>query len=381
MNAKSDLFIWGDNWWFENNKAWFVWGVENVLCCVDLVTTRCDLLRYIPDKATSKFRLTPYCIKYQDDIYCMPSYGKSVWVYNTTNYAFDEICIDNPDEISIGIQAFWIYENKIYAVSNDMKQIIEINHYTKKVDNCYQICKKGVLTQSIKVDSFIYSLNGESGEIYQFDLTKKNFRMYKLPQIGKKYFTMCHDGEKFWLSGYCKEVYIWDSLTNKINIVNGFPRDFGIYDFTEETDGKANCIASEYKRFAFIHSVTLGENIWFIPYITNKIIYVNKYTYQIHTFEVNEEDETKESILSRRNLWYKYLLEYVKDERYLGLYSIKNNCMMEIDTVKMTYEYRSYDCKIGNKCVQDYIRIYGNIFGEQISAWRQKVFEIGRAHV
>ena len=186
---------------------------------------------------------------------------------------------------------------------------------------------------------------------------------------------MCHDGEKFWLSGYCKEVYIWDSLTNKINIVNGFPRDFGIYDFTEETDGKANCIASEYKRFAFIHSVTLGENIWFIPYITNKIIYVNKYTYQIHTFEVNEEDETKESILSRRNLWYKYLLEYVKDERYLGLYSIKNNCMMEIDTVKMTYEYRSYDCKIGNKCVQDYIRIYGNIFGEQISAWRQKVFE------
>ena len=78
--------------WFSNYKVW--------------------LLRYIPDKATSKFRLTPYCIKYQDDIYCMPSYGKSVWVYNTTNYAFDEICIDNPDEISIGIQAFWIYENK-----------------------------------------------------------------------------------------------------------------------------------------------------------------------------------------------------------------------------------------------------------------------------
>ena len=373
MKENNELFVWGDNWWIENEEAWFVWGMKNILCYVNMNSGKGKFFKLIPDMSKSLFRLTPYCIKYNDDIYCMPVYGKSIWIYNINCCRFDEICINGSNSILLNIRDFWKFDNKIYMVSNGLGQILEIDPSVKKIENCYCIHNVGEITKSVKVGVSIFSLFGESGDIYQFDLVKKEVFLYKLPDIRRKFSTFCFDGKNFWLSGFRKEIYVWDKEENKVTILDNFPKEFGIYDFSKETDGVANCIIDEYEKSTFAYSTVVEEKVWFIPYCTNKILYVNKCTYQLYVFEIDEERETKESILERSSLGYKYLLNYVKDNRYIGLFSIKNQSVLEIDSVELKYKYKQFDYHISERLIKECFDLYNGVFYEG-DVWNRVVY-------
>ena len=74
--------------------------------------------------------------------------------------------------------------------------------------------------------------------------------------------------------------------------------------------------------------------------------------------------ETKESLLARESLSSKYIVEYIREDRYLGLFSIKNNYIVEIDTFNKSVEI--IYCTIGKKCLSDVINIIceKNVFDE-----------------
>lgn len=108
----------------------------------------------------------------------------------------------------------------------------------------------------------------------------------------------------------------------------------------------------------------MGDSFWFIPFQTNQILFTDKGSSDILPFEIDEEVETKESILGRESLLSKYIVEYIREDRYLGLFSIKNSCMLEIDTLNKSVEMRY--CTMGKKCLRDVINIIceKNIFYE-----------------
>lgn len=376
MKSNNDLFIWGDNWWIEGDKAWFVWGMENILFCLDLNTGKCESAVCIPDDDSNKFRLTPYCVKYGKYIFCMPGLGKCIWVYDLECQNFSRIGIDNPDKCQLAFE-FWVWEDKLFAISSgELRKILEINISKKEIDHYYTICEEGRLARSVMAGNAIYILSVESNRIYQFDLKTKAIKTHTLPDIEGKLWTICFDGEKFWLSGYQKEVYVWNPNTNRINLITDFPKGFGVYDFTKETTtGEADCISENYEYHMFNFSVSAGNKIWFIPYNANKILYADKEIQELHSFEIDEENETKESIMARTSLGYKYLLSYLKDDRYLGLFSIKNNCMLEIDTVEMRYTYKRYDYCIGidANCLKEYVKQRNGILSEGI-LWHRNVY-------
>lgn len=377
MKSNDCLFVWGDNWWIEGDKAWFVWGMENILFCINMSTGKCELAVCIPDDNPTKFRLTPYCVKCGKYIFCMPGLGRSIWAYDLECQNFSKIDIDNPDKGQLGFE-FWVWENKLFAVSSgELRKILEINISKKKIDNYYTICTEGKLARSVMEGNAIYILSVEADRIYQFDLKTKAMRTYILPDIKGKLWTICFDGEKFWLSGFQKEIYVWDQNTNMINTITDFPEGFGVYDFTRETaTGEADCMSENYEYHMFNFSVLAGNKVWFIPYNANKILYADKGMHELHSFDIDEENETKESIMARTSLGYKYLLGYVKDDRYLGLFSIKNNCMLEIDAVEMRYSYKRYDycAGIGNDCLKAYAKQRDGIFYEGV-LWHRNVYK------
>ena len=377
MKNNDDLFIWGDNWWIESDRAWFVWGMENILLCIDLITRKCESAVCIPDDNPKKFRLTPYCIKYDKYIFCLPGLGESIWVYDLEDQYFSKIDIDNPNKGQMGFE-FWVWEDKLFAVSTgELRKILEINIVQKKIDNYYTICEEGRLARSVMVNNAIYILSAESNMVYQFDLKTKAIKTHTLPDIDGKLWTICFDGEEFWLSGFQKEVYVWNPNTNMINLITNFPKGFGVYDFTKETTtGEVDCVSEKYEYHVFNFSVAAGNRIWFIPYNANKILYADKGMHELHSFEIDEENETKESIMARTSLGYKYLLGYLKDDRYLGLFSIKNNCMLEIDTVEMRYAYKRYDYCTGidDNCLKEYAKQRGSIFYEA-NLWHRSVYK------
>lgn len=371
MKNKFSIFPWSDNWWVENDEAWFVLGAKNILCRFNLNTNKCKLLAGIPDLSKSKFRLTSYCMKYKNDIYCMPVCGKSIWIYNLENNNFLEIHVDNAPEEGLDIYDFWEHKGRIFAVSIRLKKIIEINVIKRKIENYYDLCREDSITRSVKAGTAIYSLSGTEEKIYRFDLDTKEETAYQLPRIGRRFNTIAFDGNNFWMGGYRKEIYLWNEKKNTVDIYSGFPSGFGMYSFEEDTDSEVDYPSDGSEVPAFLHSVAAGKYIWFIPFQTNKIIYINKECHKPYAFEIAEEIENKESLSERTELKAKYLLEYVKDNRYIGLFSIKNNRIVEIDAVGLTYKW--YDYRFDDGCLELYAMLTENVFYEK-DVWDRQLY-------
>ncbi len=371
MENNFNIFPWSDNWWIESNKAWFVIGTRNILCCYNMDGDICEFMIDIPDESWPKFRLTSRCMKYQNDIYCLPVDGGSIWVYSMEEDRFSEIAIANPHKEPLSIHDLWKYDDKIYAVSIGLKQIIEINTKEKKIENYYILCKEGGIARSTKAGTFIYCLAETSEKIYRFDLITRGVKEYKLPNIGRKYNTICFDGKDFWIGGYHKEIYVWNEVENKIEICSDFPEKFGIYSFEENTDDEVDYIADCYSIPAFMNSVAVGEYIWFIPFQTNKIVYADKGNHKLYAFEIAEESENRESLLGRAVFKAKYIFEYVRENRYLGLFSTKNNQIVEIDTEQLIYKWCDY--RIDDSAIRKYVGLVNNVFYES-DVWDKEIF-------
>lgn len=363
MEYSNNTFIWSDNWWIEDNKAWFVDGMNNILFCLDLDTHMCELAIKIPDENSSTFRLTPICIKCGKDILCIPAKGKSIWVFNLDNCKFTEIVIDGLDNFQWAFD-FWLYKDKVFAIARLTNKILEVNISQRKIDNYHIICENDLIAASVRVDDSIYSVSEQSGKLYRFDLLTYNVETYFISGIEKKLAAICFDGKQFWLSGYSKEIYRWNKEENCITKLDEFPENFGVYNFRGNSDDVIDYETVEYEYPAFLNLVAVDEYIWCIPFETNKIIYVDKQTNEMKVLEIDDGVETKESIL---NIYHhcpghKYLLEYVRDNRYLGVFSLEHDRVLEIDAKKLTYEWHDY--YIGDRCMRQCAEIKMNTFFE-----------------
>lgn len=350
--GKWDIFLGSDNWWIENEKAWFVEVTNNMLCCLDLITNECELMVKIPDTNINTFRLTPYCVKYGTNIFCLPGCGECVWVYDLECRQFSQINIDNRGKIQLSLD-FWVYDSRLFAVAGELKKIIEINLCQKKIDNYYTILKESRWTRSVRVGDEIYCLQTKMNRIYCFNLGTKKTKNYFLPNsecVESNLYTINYDGKQFWLSGYGKEICVWNKENNTLKIIDEFPRNFGIYNFNNNDKAILDYKTRVYDLPTFLFSVVVAGNIWFIPFQTNEIICVNTLDYRLFEFVINEEDETKESLcLEKRGIAAKYFLECVRHDRYIVLYSIKNKRILEIDAKKFTYRWMDY--QLGSGCL------------------------------
>lgn len=372
MQNKFGIFPWSDNWWIEENEAWFVLGARNILCCFDLKENRYKLIVNIPDSSKPKFRLTSYCMKYNNDIYCMPVCGKNVWVYSIEYDSFYKIHIEDAPEEGLDIYDFWEYESRMFAVSIKLKRIIEIDMEKRKIANYYELCKEDSITRSIKVGMAIYSLSGTSERMYSFDLNTKEVIVYQLPNVGTRFNTITFDGKDFWMGGYRQEIYLWNKEKNILDVYSDFPLGFGVYSFQEENNNKVDYLADGFEMPPFLHSIAVGEYVWFIPFQTNKIVYVDKKYHKLYAFEIAEEIESKESLLERTELKTKFLLEYVRCNRYIGLYSTKNNSILEIDTAQLTYKW--YENSFDDGCLYSYAMLIDNVFYEE-DEWDRHLYQ------
>ncbi len=363
MKNSDNTFVWSDNWCIEDNKAWFIDGMQNILFCLDLDTHVCERAIEIPDKNPKKFRLTPICVKCGSDIVCMPGFGNSIWIYNLDCCRFTEINIDNLDKFQCFFDC-WVYGDKVFAIARLTNKMLEINVRQRKIENYHIICENDLIAASVRVDDSIYCVSERSGKVYRLDLSTYHVETYFITGIGKKLASICFDGKQFWLSGYCKEIYIWNKEENRITKLDEFPEAFGVYNYRGNSDDVIDYKAVEYEYPAFLNLIAVGEYIWCIPFETNKIIYVDKHTNEIKVLEIDDGIDTNERILAiyRHCPGHKYLLEYVKDNRYLGVFSLEHDRVLEIDAKKLTYEWHDY--YIGDRCMRQCAEIKMNMFCE-----------------
>ena len=346
MLGQQNEYLWGDKWGVENSRAWFVTGKFNVLISVDMATDQFKIVAALPG-GLNVFRQNSNCIKCENTIFCMPDKGNCIWCFDLFTKEFQKIEIINPEYLSVGIGDFWRCEGIIWAVSGGLKQILEIDIKKKKVVGYYKITTQEDenIAKCAKDRNYIYITSASKGRIYIFNIEKRELKVQELSVVKDGLRTISVDGEKIWLSGYKKEIYMWNQKKNKVEFLNDFPLNFGIYNLDGKEKPLLDCEATKYDTFTFLESIDLGGYIWLIPFQTSQILYINKDTNEINTFEIEGEDEDS---IKNREMNCKYVLQYVYNDRYIGLYSIKNKVVYEIDVYTMELSIRMFTIDLEN---------------------------------
>ena len=173
-------------------------------------------------------------------------------------------------------------------------------------------------------------------------MDSKRNTLYSILDEETKLTSICFDGEQFWMSGYRKQIYIWNKKNNSVRIVENFPKIFGSYLFSEEKDEILDCEPNEYDVQLFCQLKLAGNYIWAIPYRTNFVLYIHKDTLEIQMMFIEDEDETKESLMRKGRRPFKFFWQYLRNDRFIGIFSLKNNCILEIDSECLEARRRKY---------------------------------------
>lgn len=323
--------LWSDNWWIEGNRGWFVAGEINALFEVDLIEEKCQFLSLLPIEEIYEFRFYPRCIKFLDKIICIPDRGSCFLIYNLNHKNWKKILINNPNKVRIGICDFWIKREMLWCVSKGLKQIIRVNLENEDIEEIQNIDIESdiELSGSIMIGKNIYVISAKQPEIYIFKEETKSIEVIKLEEIKGNLLSISYDGQRFWLSGFKNEIYIWDKDKNKVEIINKFPDGFGTYKINGEKRNKWNG-----KEYIFLSHIHLDGKIFLISKYANQILCINKDNYSVNLLVIENEEQAPEEV-EKQTLSHKYLFEYIRDDRYIGIYSLKNQEIFEIDAYEL----------------------------------------------
>lgn len=343
-------YIWSNNWCLDNDRAWFIAGAVNILFCLDLNTKKTRVVDKIPADNPLGFRQHPTCVKVSDLIICLPDHGRDIWCYHIYDGSWTRIPLEAPDKIRVGCYNFWTFFDKLYVISTGLKKIIEVDIKSETVINYYDIClsKEKILYESTFADGCIYTVCSFPVNIYKFNCKSKQIEKYELHEINDEIHTLCFDGEKFWLSGRRKKIYIWRERTGEIKTLSELPKEFGVWNFSGKYNQLLNFGQDIKDTRLFFTSIAMGKHVWFIPFHSNEILLADQNTYEIKTFFLENEGQV-EYDMKNQLLRHKYLLECVTDNRYIILFSLKNTWIVKIDTQTLCYSILDFtldaECK------------------------------------
>lgn len=340
----NNLALWSDGWWIEDKQAWFIQSEMGILCSYSFDDGTCNFVAVIPDKEKCVFRKYIHCIKVNSDIYLLPDTGTSILCYSLKNNVWTDIKIENANKSRLACRYFLKKENNIYILSNGLKKIIQLDLFKRQIVRYYSLpeYQNDVLGAAFVALDKIFVVSSVYPQIYIFDCSKLEVIVCKLSSIiDDNLWTVCYQNKNIWLSGKKKKIYRWDMVLGEVNIYESFPSDFGIYNFSNNYNKTVDCEMQKFDVPAFVDSIQISKYIWFIPFQTNKIIYLDLETNLMNEFEIEDEEEIGAS-LKNRFLNHKYLLEYVRDKRYIGLFSVKNEHVIEIDVELLTYRILTF---------------------------------------
>ncbi len=330
-------FVASDGWDIKGDTAWFT-GIEyNAIFKTNLQTLECEIVCQLPVDDLWAARVNPICIKLEDYIVCLPSLNSSIYLYNIKDNSFQELHIDMPEKVSPDILHYW-YDIKlecVFAFSRGLQRVLTIDIKNQKVLLSDRINEHINARYAIRVEQYLWLPNSLDNRIFSYNLYTGEINEYLLSNVKGRLYAICYDGAYFWITGNRREIYRWKKGDDLVSIINDFPDEFYEYTIYEENMG---FMKETFNEVPFVYCVYCSNSIWCIPYQTNMILGIDKDTHAICGIDGGE---TAGDILNRVYN-HKYLLEYIREDRYIGLFSLCENCIFELDTQKYKMEKRDY---------------------------------------
>lgn len=324
---------WSDNWSIWENKAYFVGGHDNRLYEVDMESQKyycIGVLTGIPE-----FRGNPICRRIDDRIILFPDIGKELLIFSMSNSGVKHISLDKENQERFSIHFSWVDGGKLYFVSDNVSVIYVVDLAKEQLERIIKINEEHELLNGYEtnvVKDVLYVGAANKGVIYAVNLINDTIMTYEINELSSGIGTLRFDGDAFWITGKKKELIKWKPGETS-QIIEGYSDCFGIYtNWISSFNTLIDNHVSEASNYLFRQSCLMGDYIWLIPFIASKIVRIDLKNGLVSSFDMPESEDDLTGLDGEWvDMCIKYVLEYYRENRYLGVYSIKTNRMFEID--------------------------------------------------
>lgn len=337
-----------DNWWLEGDKAYICASSIAAIFCLDMATLQCHFLAWIPDCPLKGYRINSYCRKYKNKIFCIPYDTQWILHYDLEQKVWGKIEIGFKGKLVVCMDDENTVDAKVWLMERGGRTIYQVDLEKEIVEKKYVIPKdKSVFTGFyVLVQNSLYCTAGNG--IHCIDIHDGNVITYTVTDEDIELYTICYDGYNFWLSGNCETIYIWRAQEGIIKTV----------EFCEKND----VFLKDIPLFGI--SMVGGQYVWHIPLQYNSpVLYIDKEDYRVGVLERKED-------YARSGGIFKYGFEYIRQNRYIGLYSVNDPAFFEIDVCDLCINNRkmSFHNKSFLAIAREYYREAGVLFEGNLEA-------------
>ncbi len=174
----------------------------------------------------------------------------------------------------------------------------------------------------------------QSGVI-DFCIAEKSFCYVEFEGMFNGFVTGVADGRDIWLAGDQGSIVRWNYISKETTIYDSPPAGFESFNYDIKGNfiswglGWTQGVSFQYWYACFL----LNDKIWFIPQMSNSLLYIDKKSNSIQKFTFNNENETDITVRYHRNV--KFLLVGIYKKQYIKIYSKKRDIIYSIDSMNL----------------------------------------------
>ena len=254
----------------------------------------------------------------------------------------------NPEKKDINVVGTCVYNDKIYVMALGLHKIFVLDLKNNTVIKDYEIYKEVEITDQngnmIRKGENIYCTTPDSHIIYKLSLKDDRLDSFTIHGIEKGIHSFETAGDIFWITSKSKCIYLWDEVKKSVVQFNAFPKEFGRYKFDQDHHLYLDTDTKFFSEGFFLKGVFLNGYLWVVPCCENKILYLDMITLEIKVLDLTDEEEDAYT-WEENEIKVKFCMCYVRENRYIGVYSFKNKNIFEIDVQSFKMERKDFSIR------------------------------------
>lgn len=323
----------------DNEDVWFLGENYSLLFQVSLVDCSIKKIIRIKDEKFMQFRRYWRLLKIRSRVILIPINSTKITIYHTDRDKFSFIYLDEP---TVNCMNCIEKEQKLYLISDT--EIIVIDVEKERVEEYIPVPANG------KVNSMVALLDGEhifiplvfQAAVIDFYIPERNFSYTYLDCGANGFVAGVSDGEKIWLAGDSGNIICWSYISGELIIYDQVPEEFESFNYDKQGNfvkwgsGWRPGVCFKFWYDCFL----LDDRVWFIPFLSDSLLYIDKRNHRLCKFTLDHERETEFSMKNRPSR--KFMFIGIQQERYIKVYSMKRNLIYSIDSVTLLYTEETF---------------------------------------
>lgn len=318
----------------DGNDAWFVGDNYSLIFQISLKDSSITRIIRIKDEEFEVFRRYWRLEKVGNKLILIPHNSDKIVIFHLDKNEFTFIQLER---VLVNCLSC-VKEGKILYLIDDF-EILVADMESEKIVEYICIPQYGRTTSEVALlidGHIIIPLIFQSGVI-DFNIAERSFMYFPFKGKINGFVTGVVDEKDIWFAGDRGSIVKWNYLTKESTFYDKPPEGFASFNYAKNGEfipwgpGWVQGISFQY----WYESVLLDNKVWFLPLLSNSLLYIDKKSNTLQKYTFENEDEAEGTMYQHR--FSKFQFVGVYENRYIKIYSTKRHFIYSLDVMKLEH--------------------------------------------